>query len=156
MKRPNDPRNGQSPPKPIHSKTSRLTIADFDYNLQHKVPLEAVIRAWNKAVKDHESQGHRIIEGPHFESSTFYGSSLALTYTYEWDNLNYSAEQAEWAARIAKYEQDLAAWKQVEEDRKKGLAKIPNDIDAQIQRAEHRLANLKAVKDKQPIPFPEG
>lgn len=156
MKRPNDPRNGVSPPKPVHSRTSRLSIADLDYDRTHKVPLEAVIGAWNKALKDHESQGHRITEGPQFESSNFYGSTLALTYTYEWDNLNYSVEQAEWLARIAKFEQDLAAWKQVEEDRKKGLAKIPNDIDARIVRAEHKLANLKAVKAKEPIPFPEG
>lgn len=156
MKRPNDPRNGVSPPKPVHSKTARLTLADFDYDGEHKVSLETVIGAWNKAVKDHLSQGHRIIEGPHFESSTFYGSSLALSYAYEWDNLNYLVEKEAWDARITKYEKDLAAWKQVEEDRKKGLANIPNDIDARITRAEHKLANLKAVKAKEPIPYPEG
>lgn len=158
MRKPLDPSHHNKKPEPIHRREARITLADLDNELTHEVSLETVINAWNKAVRDHESQGHRIVKGPVFASSTFYGCSLALTYEYEWDNLNYSVEKAEWDALLAKYQEDLAAWKQFEEDRKniinpqRGL----KTIDDQIARAEHRLANLKAVKDNKPLPFPEG
>lgn len=156
MRHPTDPRNGKSPPKPVHSKTSRMVLADLDYDRTAKVPLQAVIKAWDKAVREHESQGHRITEGPNFESSTFYGSALALTYTYEWLNLNYAAEQEAWDAAIVKYDKDMEDWRVFEDERKRGVANLTKDIDAQIVRAEHRLANLKAVKAREPLPFPEG
>jgi hypothetical protein len=156
MRRPIDPRNNGKKPEKVHAKASRLTLADLDDDLEHKVSLLTVINAWSKAVKDHESQGHRVIEGPNFDSSTFYGSSLALSYTYEWDNLTYEQEKAEWDARIVKFEKELIEWNAFEEERKKGLVAAAKNIDLQILRTEHRLANLKAVKAREPIPFPEG
>jgi hypothetical protein len=156
MRKPLNPTSQGKKPEKVHSKNARLTLADFDYDREHKVSLQTVIGAWNKATKDHESQGHRIIEGPVFDSSVFYGSALALSYTYEWDNLKYEEEKAAWDAAIAKYEEELAAWNAFEEERKKGLAMNVKNIDQQIVRAEHRLANLKAVKAREPIPYPEG
>lgn len=134
----------------------KIKLAEND--LDTTVSLETAIKAWNKAIKDHESQGHRIVEGPFLENSSSYSNSrLILVYTYEWDNLNYSKEKVEWDAILAVYEHELAAWKAFEEERKKELsvASVKN-IDDQIIRAEHRLANLKAVKAGEPIPFPKG
>ncbi len=154
MLRPLDPRNRSTKPEPIHSRSGRI---DLTSNLERdQVSLEMAVAAWNKAVKDHESQGHRITEGPILESHYSYGS-LSLPYTYEWDNLNYSVEKAEWDAAIAAYEVELAAWKEFEAERKKNLEdQSVKSIDQQIARAEHRLANLKAAKAGEPLPFPKG
>ena len=158
MRKPVDPSHNENKPQPIHSRVARLALADLDEERTHEVPLEAVIGAWNKALKDHERQGHRIVKGPVFSSSSFYGSCLALTYEYEWDNLAYAAEKEAWDAKLAKYQEDLAAWKKFEEDRRNILNPQRNikTIDDQIRRAEHRLANLKAVKANEPLPFPES
>jgi hypothetical protein len=155
MKKPTHPASQGKKPEEKFSKSGRLHLADLDDG-DRQVSLKAVIGAWNKAVKDHESQGHRIVEGPAFDSSVYYGSSLSLAYKYEWDNLNYPAEQAAWDAALAAYETGLVAWNAFEEERKKGLAASPKNIDQQIERTEHRLANLKAHKAGEPIPFPEG
>lgn len=161
MKKPIHPASQGKKPEPTYSRNGRLHLADLDERGEdgsstHQVQLKTVIGAWNKAVKDHESQGHRITEGPAFDSSVYYGSSLALTYKYEWDNLSYPAEKAAWDAAIAAYETDKAAWDAFEEERKKGFAAAPKNIDLQIVRCEHRLANLKAHKAGEPLPFPEG
>lgn len=155
MRKPLDPSSRKKPEK-VHTKEARLHLADLDDDLEHKVSLQTVIVAWHKATKDHDGQGHRIIEGPIFDSSSFYGSSVALSYKYEWDNLTYDAEKAVWDANLAKYQEELAAWNAFEDERKRGLAMNVKNIDLQIVRAEHRLANLKAVKAREPIPYPEG
>ncbi len=156
MRRPLDPRNhGLKKPEKVLSKTDRIYLSDLDN--EEKVHLRVLVDAWNKILKDLESQGHRVTEGPYFEVESYYGRSNSLVYTYEWDNLNYSVEKAEYDAAIAAYEKELAEWKVFEEERKKNLdSGIPKTIDLQILRAEHRLANLKAVKAGQPLPFPEG
>ena len=154
MRKPIHPASQGKKPEEKFRRSGRLHLADLDEN--HQVRLETVIGAWNKALKDHESQGHRIVMGPVFESSVYYGSSLALTYEYEWDNLNYPAEKAAWDAALAAYETDRTAWDAFEAERKKGLAAAPKNIDLQIERTEHRLANLKAHKAGLPLPFPEG
>lgn len=146
MRKPIHPASQGKKPEETFRRSGRLHLADLDERGEdgshtHQVKLETVIGAWNKALKDHLSQGHRITEGPAFASDVYYGSSLALTYEYEWDNLNYSVEKAAWDAALAAYETDKAA---------------PKNIDLQIERAEHRLANLKAHKAGEPIPYPEG
>ena len=156
MKKPIHPASQGKKPEPTYSKNGRLHLADLDDPSTRQVRLETVIAAWNKALREHESQGHRITEGPAFDSSVYYGSSLALTYTYEWDNINYSVEKAAWDAALAAYETDKAAWEAFEAERKKGFAAAPKNIDLQIERCEHRLANLKAHKAGEPLPFPEG
>lgn len=155
MRKPIHPASQGKKPEEKFRRSGRLHLADLDEG-DHQVSLKTVIGAWNKALKDHESQGHRIIEGPAFDSSVYYGSSLALTYEYEWDNLNYPAEKAAWDAALAAYETDKTAWDAFEAERKKGLAAAPKNIDLQIERTEHRLANLKAHKAGLPLPFPEG
>ncbi len=149
MRKPIDPRTQGSEPERTHSRKERVTLANAN-----QVSLETAVGAWTRIVKDHLSQGQRIASGPTIDAGSYY---ISLTYTYEWDNLNYAVEKAEWDAAIANYEQELVAWKEYEERRKKNLKEASaKDLDLQITRAEHRLANLKAAKAGEPIPFPEG
>ncbi len=131
-----------------------MFLADLDKD--NEVSLQTIINAWNKILKELESQGCRVTKGPHFNSGSYYGRSISISYTYEWDNLNYSVEQAEYELAIANYEQEMITWKEFEEDRKNTLKAGIKNIDAQITRAEHRLANLKAHKAGEPLPYPEG
>lgn len=158
MRKPQDPRSLSKKPEKVFQKEGGISLVKGTEDLGTKVSLDTAINAWNKALKDHENQGHRITEGPFIESGGYYSSStITLTYMYEWDNLNYSVEKTEWDTMLAIYEHDLAAWKDFEEERKKELTLVSaKSIDDQIARAEHRLANLKAVKAKEPIPFPKG
>lgn len=150
MRKPQDPRNhGLKEPKEVISRTDRLYLADLDS--AGKVSLESVIGAWNKAVKDHESQGHRITAGPHFDSGSYYGHSICLTYTYEWDNFNFSVEKAGYDLEMANYQAQLTTFHQVEE----AVRKNPPDLDQKIERTKQRLANLEATKAGQPIPYPD-
>lgn len=155
MRKPIDPRhNGLKEPKRVHSVSTALYLADLDQD--GKVTLRSVINAWAKAVREHESQGHRIKEEPHFDSGSYYGRSVSLSYTYEWDNLNYVKENTEWHAAVTEYQTKMIAWNKYEEERKNALMMGTKNIDAQIERAEHRLANLKARKAGEPIPYPES
>ena len=155
MIRPRDPRNHGKKPQKVWVKTDSIFLADLDR--EEKVPLASLINAWNKTLKELEERGYRIIEGPYFEPGSYYERSTKLTYTYEQDNVNYEAEIAEWNASIALYEQELEAWKTFEEERKQALnATQVKSIDSQIERAERRLANLKAVKAGEPLPYPKG
>lgn len=156
MKRPLDPRHHGKEPKRVITKEGKLYLADLFTDHTHQIPLSSIIAAWNKTVKDHESQGHRISDGPNFTTGGLYGNSASLTYTYEWNNLNYVSEITAWNAAITEYQQKLEAWKQFEEDRKRVLIMGTKNIDALIERAEHRLANLKAKKAGEPLPYPEG
>lgn len=141
-------------PKRVHSVSTAIYLSDLDED--GKVSLQSLIGAWAKAVKDHESQGHRIPQSPYFESGSYYGRSISLHYTYEWDNLNYVKEVTEWNAAITDYQEKLLAWNKSEEDRKNALKTGSENIDEKIIRAEHRLANLKAHKAGEPIPYPES
>jgi hypothetical protein len=157
MKRPLDPRHhGGKEPKRVHSKVGIIYLDGMFTDDSGKLPITTLLAAWKDTVKDHESQGHRITEGLSFRVGSLYGRSISLEYTYEWDNLNYVSEITEWNAALTEYEQKFAAWKQYEEDRKQILISGTKNIDALIERAEHRLANLKAKKAGEPLPYPEG
>lgn len=155
MKRPVDPRVGLKEPQKVLSHTDHLYLSSLDKD--EKVSLQTLVNAWHKILKDLESRGQRVTEGPYFDVQSYYGRSNRLTYTYEWDNFSYSVEKAEWDVMTAAYEIELAAWKTFEEERKKEVANASaKSIDDQIVRAEHRLANLKAAKAGEPIPYPKG
>jgi len=114
-----------------------------------KVSLAAVVEFWERTLLAHKELGERIVEGPTFASS-LYASDIWLEYTFEFTNRNYAIEKAEWDAAVARYEEEIAAWnadKQKQRD---------DDIDAKILKAERRLANLRATKAGEPLPFPNG
>jgi hypothetical protein len=152
MRRPLDPRHhGLHKPQKVFSRKESVSLGDND-----EVYPELIFAVWDRIVKDHTSQGHRITKKAAV-SGDYYGKRLTLTYEYEWDNLNYEKELVAYDTAVAEYETALASWKVFEEERKTKLESgIPKNIDALIERAEHRLANLKAAKAGQPIPFPEG
>lgn len=151
MRKPQDPRHhGLKEPKRVITLDGSVYLADLDAG--GKVSLQTVIGAWNKAVKDHESQGHRIMEGPYFDSGSYYGRSVRLLYTYEWDNLNYSVEKTEYDLAVSTYEEEMAKFKAKEEEIKIN----PPNLDQKIERAKQRLANLEAAKRGETLPYPEG
>lgn len=155
MKRPQDPRNhGLKEPKQVHSLPGTITLStEPSLTGRHgSLSLETIIGAWNHALKDHLSQGHRITSGPYVEGDDYYGHKFLLTYTYEWDNFNYTVEKAEFDSTMASYLEELNHFKEVEEGKKNGP---PPNIDEKIARAEQRLANLKAAKAGETLPFPE-
>jgi Asp-tRNA(Asn)/Glu-tRNA(Gln) amidotransferase A subunit family amidase len=150
MRKPINPlNNGLKEPKQVLSKTDHIYLADFDKN--ERVSLQTVLAAWHKALKDVESQGHRVTESPYFDSSSYYGHGVKLTYTYEWDNLNYPVEKAAYDAALAAYEEEKKAYAEWEAGKPTRVV----NLDYKIERAKQRLANLEAVKAGQPLPFPE-
>lgn len=154
MRKPIDPRNnGLKEPEKVHTQKGCIRLADLD--AEEKVSLQTLVNAWHKVLRLMESQGQRVSEGPHFQVESYYGRSNGLVYTYEWDNLNYPVEKAAYDAAIADYEQARAAWRE-HEAKMKEIENTPKGLDEKIVRCERRLANLKAHKAGQPLPFPEG
>jgi hypothetical protein len=151
MRKPQDPRHhGLKEPKKVISVDGNIYLPSLEEG--SKVSLKSVINAWAKAVRDHESQGHRITEGPYFNSGSYYGRSINLLYTYEWDNLNYSVEKVEYDLAVSTYEEEMAKFKAKEEE----LKTNPPDLDKKIERAKQRLANLEAAKRGEPLPYSES
>ncbi len=143
MRKPQDPRmHGLQEPRTVHNKTLHLVFGA-------PLSLESLIKGWNKALKDHESQGHRIVNGPNISNS--YGQDVKLYYTIEWDNLAYDTEKSEYDATITTYLEQLSAFTRREEEEKNN----PPNLDKKIEKTKRRLANLEATRDGQPLPFPE-
>ncbi len=156
MMKPIHPNNrGLREPKKVWVKEDQIYLADLDSN--EEVSLQTIVNAWNKSLKDLESVGCRVVEGPTFRSDSYYGRGNKLVFTYEQDNVAYETEKAEWDNALAVYQQELAAWKAFDEERKQALSSVQvKSIDAQIERTERRLANLKAVRAGEPLPYPKG
>lgn len=156
MIKPIHPNNrGLREPKKLWVKEDQIYLADLDSD--EKVSLQTLVNAWNKTLKDLESLGCRVVEGPNFEVGSYYGRSVSLTYKYEQDNPAYITEKAEWDNALAVYQKELEAWKAFDEERKQALSSVQvKSIDAQIERTERRLANLKAVRAGEPLPYPKG
>ncbi len=145
MRKPISPlNNGLKEPKEVLTKRGSFTLAS-----EGKLSLEGILGAWNKALKDHLSQGHRITEGPVVEGGEY--RYLTLSYTYEWDNLNFSVEKAAYDAALVAYEEEKKAYAEWEAGKPTRVV----NLDYKIERAKQRLANLEAVKAGQPLPFPE-
>jgi hypothetical protein len=58
-----------------------------------------------------------------------------------------------YSAALNEYEEECRKFALYEEAQKN---KVEMKIDEKIERTEQRLANLKAIKNKEPLPFPEG
>lgn len=148
MRKPTDPRkHGLKEPEKCITKQVALLLPTLNDNnrYERKYPLEATFNMWTKALKDHMAQDHVIIESPYLDGS---GS---LRYSYQFENLHYNDEMACYSAAMNDYAEECRQFA-LEEERKK--AKEAMAIDEQIIRTERRLANLKAVKAGQPVPFP--
>lgn len=142
MNRPKDPHNKRSEPKKIYRKSEWIDVSNLALN--------EINTLWASVVNQHYLKNERIIDGPTITDHP------SLVYKYEWDNLEYESEMDEWNEAIATYKQELVCWQLFEEERKKGLAAEAKNIDLQIVRTEHRLANLMAVKAGLMLPYPNG
>lgn len=148
MRKPIDPRkHGLKEPEKFITKHEVLSLPTLNDTgrFESKYPLQSAINMWLKALKDHHNQYHTIVESPYLDGSGF------LRYSYQYENLHYNEEMACYSAALNEYAEECRKFALEEEQKKvkKALA-----IDDQIIRAEQRLANLKAVKAGQPIPFP--
>jgi hypothetical protein len=131
-------------PVPVIFKDERILLGRL-------ASLESVMMTWEAAEQQHKSLGHRITIP--MLTSEHYSGEVWLEYRYEWDNANYADEKLAWDAAVTRYEEAMSAWN---ESQAKRHHKTDENIDAKITKAEHRLANLIAVKAGKPLPFPNG
>lgn len=151
MKRPIDPRHhGLREPERLHTKveTISLTSATNIYWKKQPLSLLTVVKAWEKALSDHQSIGQRVVKEP------VINDHLDLVYTIGWDNENYTAELADYNRQIAQYEVEMANFLTFEELKATLPTEHPQAIEMKIERTKQRLANLEAMRDKKPLPFP--
>jgi hypothetical protein len=154
MRRPIDPRNhGLRKPTSIIQKIHNIYLADLDKEGEG-INLESINRLWNHAYADHLSQGHRIVDGPKFKVESYYGRSNSIEYTYEWDNLNYEAELADYNEQVTQFEAAMKKYLEYEAELAE-KSKLPKNLNQKIERTKQRLANLEAARDGLPLPFPE-
>lgn len=150
MRKPIDPRKHglKEPEKCItkHEVLSLPTLSDAPRYAERRYPLEATVNMWLKALKDHNNQGHAIVESPYIENSF-------LRYSYQYENLNYDVEMSCYSAALNEYAEECRKFAAYEEGKKN---RVDMKIDEKIERTERRLANLKAIKSNEPLPFPEG
>lgn len=147
MMKPIHPRNRGKEPQSVFLKQDRIYLRSLPERT-----LEKLVEAWGVTLKEHQSQGHRVVGSPTLECELYESNNIYLSYTYEWNNPTYAEEKAQWDEAAAQYEIDLAAWKERESE----CGNDSNNIDAKIVRAQHRLANLLATKEGKPIPYPYG
>lgn len=150
MRKPTDPRkHGLKEPEKFITKNEILSLPTLNDTgrFERKYPLETTVNMWLKALKDHNSQGHTIVESPYLDGSGF------LRYAYQYENLHYNEDMACYSAALNEYAEDCRKFALYEEAQKN---KVEMKIDEKIERTERRLANLRAIKNKEPLPFPEG
>lgn len=151
MRKPINPlNNGLKEPKKVLSRTEQINLKiEGGFIDSNHIRLQTVIDVWNKAAKDHESQGQRLGD-PRITIDRDYGN-LAIVYTYEWDNLNYEIEKLAYDAAISVYDEEKKAYLEWEAGKPTRVI----NLDGKIERTKQRLANLEAHRDGKPLPFPE-
>lgn len=146
MKKPQDPRNhGLKEPEKIVLKLVEFPVVATAFG---KFDLKLVVAACNKAIKDHESIGHSITDGPYLIAYGY--QPPMIQYSVEWENTNYQSELIAYNTAVSEYIKQLSEFNEAEDKRKL----IPADLDGKIERAKQRLANLEATRDGSPLPYP--
>lgn len=151
MRRPIDPRNHglREPIKEITRYEFIHLDQDNSDNYSNKsVKLSTIVDAWNKVLKGHIAQGHRIVEDPVLISG------FTIKYKIGWDNESYQEELANYNKQVTKFEEELAVFINTEEELKTLPPSHARVIEIKIEKAKQRLANLEAVRDNKPLPFP--
>lgn len=148
MRKPIHPHNAgyREPQRVIKSRDQFINLEN-----ESKVSLKTAIGLWNKAWKDHELQGHRLVAGPDIVSGGWNNYRFQIEYVFEYDNIKYDEEKSAYDAAMSQYELDMKAYQEWQDNRSN-----PNtaSIDAKIERTKERLANLEAMKAGQPLPYP--
>ncbi len=154
MKKPQDPRkHGLNEPHSEIIEEHKIKIKKSDsYSIQYgdsaKCSLTEALELWEKEKKK-LSFDTRVIDGPNIESKY---TEQFLSFKTAYPNPIYSYQVKAYQLEIQEYEAKLTAYNAFIENKKKGIAE---DIDKHILRLEHKIANLKASRDNQPIPFPD-
>lgn len=152
MRKPIDPRkHGLAKPERVLSKREYISLTPVNNSyLDKKLSLHSISGIWNKLLKNHLVREDRIVEGPYISNG------VHLEYVWEWDNYDYETQEAAYKLAGETYEAELlkfeASLLKEKEDKKN---KDIGYLDEKIARTEERLANLKAAKAGEPIPFPE-
>ena len=155
MKKPQDPRkHGLVEPKKDLLETRKIKLSERDsinyqYGTSSKISLDIVLDAWEKE-KSKLTENMKVVEGP-FVASEY--TVQHLMYTVSTPNPRYEYELAVYNAEVSAYKEKLEAFETFVENRKKG---IEEEYDKHIFRLEQKIANLKARKANEPIPFPEA
>jgi hypothetical protein len=154
MKRPMDPRkHGLKEPQKMIVEDRRIRLEKktpflSDYN-DYRCSLLSVLELW----EEHKAYALRskksIIEGPYVD---FCRSELSLTFKTEMRNQLYAEERAGYDAQVKEYEAKVEAYEAFLKRKELG---IQEKIDDSILRLEHKLANLRAIKNEEPVPFPD-
>lgn len=147
MQRPKDPsKHGLVKPEKTISKLESILIpfgSDLRFSSYRAVSLKEVNTLWDKIVKEQFSDKDiKIVHGPFIVG-------YHLEFVWEQTNENYDVEMSCYSVAMNEYAEELRQYEL------KLKAKNQQDIDEKIVHAEQRLANLKAAKNNQPLPYPE-
>lgn len=155
MKRPMDPRkHGLKEPSQSIVEEHKIRVPHGTDNRGYydniaRCCLLSAMELW----AEHKTNAFRakksIIEGPFLDSSR---GEISLVFKTSMRNMAYAREAAEYDAQIKTYDDKVLEY---EESLKRKEAGVKEKIDVQILRLEHKLANLKAVREDEPVPFPD-
>jgi hypothetical protein len=150
MRKPIDPRNhGLKQPNKLITYAGRIHSDTLDQSApdSEKLSLRSFVTAWEKVLREAQTKGHRPIGEACFERGHF--GSIWLKYTLGYDNESYTAEMAEYVAKVTTYERNLVEYRKwLEKDKN-----TDSQLSVKIERAKQRLANLEATRDGLPLPY---
>ena len=149
MKKPIHPANRSSAPKDATTIEGYITLGPYGCSLKE------INEDWDYTLKQHINQEHTIVNEPKIDHTSPFGSGLCIKYSYSYVNKRYKEEKEAWDEAIKNYFIELAEYNEWVL-KKAESRKVPENIDEKILRAEQRLANLKAAKAGEDVPFPDN
>jgi len=120
------------------------------YELGKHPSVEETIHRWMELENACKQAGQRITEGPVLANGGW--DAISIKWTIEYDNANYKQEKEHYDTEIRRYEEECRKFHQYEAAKKLGEAE---NLDDQISRLEKRLANLKAARAGELLPYPQ-
>ncbi len=153
MRRPVDPRHhGLHHPKKLLSKEYNVVLNKFQSEsgkTENKYLLGNIADQWEEIKINASYDGKTVMSGPFLDQDYY---SLRLTYTLMWDNLEYAEQLELYNTSVKEYENKVIEYDAKLKRKEEGFKE---KLDVQIIRLEHKLANLKANRNGEVIPFPE-
>ncbi len=153
MRRPVDPRHhGLHEPRKLLTKEYKVHLNKFQFEAgktENKYLLGNIADQWEEIKISASYDGKTVMSGPFLDLDYY---SLNLTYTLMWDNLEYVEHLELYNTSVKEYEDKVIAYDAWLKRKEEGFKE---KLDVQIMRLEHKLANLKANRNGEVIPFPE-